>query len=308
MPALQVTPLTDLAPAASLAWMIDVRPRALALDGRLAGPLRRVVPDERLEAYARASGGVDLREADEVAVASYPSTTLYLARAFVDPNRVEAAFRARALTVDGRVVDGPASDPRETLTRFWGTTAAEREQVVVFGLEAVGLERGRFGPLRAAELFAQGKLKRASPALHAAPLARIAELLGEGELRAFAPGPFAGELQHAAGGLLGASTGVGAAARVVAGPSGTVGVAIRAVVLGAWGREAEAAAGRLRAVFGVTAESGMGRLLGLGHCLAGPVVTGTAEALALDFTLDANVLAEGLRAATAAEVSEIMSF
>jgi hypothetical protein len=300
---LHLAPLTDLAPAASLSWLIDVRPRVLSLDGRVAGALARVFPDERLKAFARVSGGVDLRETDELVAATYPSATLWLAHQFLEPKRVEDAFRVRAVRVEGRVVEGPTGDPRASIIRLWGLTGTEREQMIIFGFDAVGLERGRFGPLRAAELFAEGKLKRASPALHAEPLSRVADLLGDAPVRGFAPGPFTGELQQAAGGLLGASTAVGAAARVVDGP----GVAIHAVLLGAWGADAGLAADRLRAVFDVAAASGIGRLLGLSHCTAGPTVASSSEALTLDFTLDANALAEGLRAATGAEVSEIMA-
>ena len=305
--SLHVTPLTDLAPAASLVWLLDVKPRALALDGRLAGPIGRVLPDERLRAFARSSGGVDLREVEELTVAEYPSATLLLARTFVDPARVEAAFRQRAVTLEGRAVDGPPGDPRGDVTRLWGATATGQEQVAVFGFEAVGVERGRFGPLRAAELFAQGKLKRASPALRAPPLAHLAELLGDADVRAFAPGPFTGELERAAGGLLAATTAAGIGARSAAGPAGHGGVAFHVVLLGDWGADAAPAARRLRAVFDVTSGSDVGRLLGLDRCVAGPTVTGTPEALTVDFALDADVLAGGLRAATGAEVSEIMA-
>jgi hypothetical protein len=304
---LHVAPLTDLAPAASLTWLVDLRPRAAFLDGRLAEALALVFPEERMQSFARASGGVELREADELVVASYPSSVLLLAHQFIDPGRVEAAFRARTVRVEGRVVEGAPGDPRGAITRLWGPTGTEREQLAIFGFDAIGLERGRFGPLRAAELFAQGKLKRASPALRAPPLSHLAELLGDAPVRAFAPGPFDGDLERAAGGLLGASTAVGGAARVVDGAAGRgPGVAVRVILLGAWGPEAPAAAERLRAVFDLVAVSGVGRLMGLAHCTAGPTASSSAEALTLDWTVDAGTLAEGLRAATGAEVSEIM--
>jgi hypothetical protein len=300
--------LTDLAPAASLVWLVELHPRAMALDGRLAAPLARLFPEERVRAFRSVSGGIDLREADSLVVASYPTTLLFLAHEFVEPMRIETAFRARAVSVEGRVVEGPPGDPRTAIVRLWGPTGEDREQVAVFGFDAVGLERGRFGPLRAAELFAEGKLKRASPALRAPPLSRVAELLGAAPVRAFAPGPFEGELQKAAGGLLGASTAVGGAARVVDGAGGrAAGISVHAVLLGAWGEDSAAAAERLRAVFDVAAASGIGRLLGLARCTAGPTVAGGAEALTLDFTVDAAALFDGLRAATGAELREIMT-
>jgi hypothetical protein len=300
---LHLLPLVDLAPAASLVWLVELHPRALALEGRLSGPLARLFPEQRLSALAQAYGGVDLRETDALVAAGYRSTTLLLAHQFVQPGRIEKAFAARVAAVEGRAVEGPP-DPATSIIRVWGATGTDREQVAIFGFDAVGMERGRFGPLRASMLFAQGKLRRASPALHAPPLAHVAELLGEAPVRAFAPGPFEGDLKQSMGGLLGASTAVGASARVV--ESGGEGLAFHGILLGAWGNDAEAAALRLRAVFDVLASSGIGRLLGLGHCLAGPEVHGTAEAITLDFTLDAQVLADALRSATSAEVLEIM--
>jgi hypothetical protein len=79
------------------------------------------------------------------------------------------------------------------------------------------------------------------------------------------------------------------------------------MMLGAWGSDGEAASERLRAVFDLVAESGIGRLVGLGHCLAGPAVRAAPEALSLDFTMDAEELARGLHAATAADAQSIVT-
>jgi hypothetical protein len=305
---LHLAPLVDLAPAAALMWLIEVHPRSLVLDGRLARALATVLPEPRLLAFKWATGGLDPKETDALVLAAYPSTLLWLVHQFIDPHRIEAAFRARVTTLEGRAEDGVSKDPRASITRLWGTLTTERADLAIFGVEAVGLERGRFGPLRVAELFAEGKLKRASPALRAEPLVHLAELLGDAPVRAFAPGPFQGELQSAAGGLLGACTAVGASARVVGGSAtSTVGLAVHAVLLGAWGADADAASERLRAVFDILAQSGIGRLLGLAHCLAGPAVHGSEGALTLDFTVDAVELAQGLHAATAADARTIMA-
>jgi hypothetical protein len=305
---LHLEPLADLAPAASLVWLLEAHPRALALDGRLAGTIARTFPPERTASFVRWSGGVDPREADAWVVASYPSTRLWLVHEFVDPARVEAAFAEHVVTVEGRAADGFPGDRRSVITRLWGNAATEHEQLAIFGVDAVGLEQGRFGPLRAAELFAEARLKRASPALRAEPLAGLAAALGDAPLRAFAPGPFEGDLRHGAGGLLGASTAVGAAAHVVDAPEGgKPGLSFHVVLLGAWGSDADAASDRLRAVFDLVAQSGIGRLLGLGHCQSGPAVRGALEALTLDFTVDVEELAGGLYAATSADVRGILT-
>ncbi len=298
---LHVSPLTDLAPAASLAWLIEVHPQAILGDRSLSPVIASILPNDQLRAFAREWGGLDLREADTLVFASYPSTLLSLAHQAIDPRRVEAAFTSRAQSVEGR-----SSNASTGVTRVWGTVGARREQLAILGAECIGLEQGRFGPLRTAELFAEGRLRRASPALHAAPLARAAELLGEAPARAFAPGPFEGDLQRGAGGLIGASTAIAASVRVSGQDRPSPGLRIHILILGAWGAESGVAADKLRAVFDVLAASGVGRLLGLFEPVARPSVEGSGEALSLDVTIDAAVFARGLRATTAAEASEIM--
>jgi hypothetical protein len=305
---LHLDPLVDLAPAASLTWLLELHPRALALDGRLAGPIARTFPEERLASFRRWSGGVDPRESETWVVAAYPQVILWLVKQFIDPGRVEAAFTEHVVSVEGRAADGFPGDRRSVITRVWGASANQREQLAIFGVDAVGLEEGRFGPLRAAELFAEGRLRRASPALRAEPLARLAVALGDASVRAFAPGPFVGELAHGVGGLLGATTAVGAVARVVDGAAPEKpGVAIRVMMLGAWGADSDAASERLRAVFDLVAQSGIGRLVGLRQCLAGPVVHAAPEALSIEFTMDAEQLARGLYAATTADAPGIVT-
>ncbi len=302
VPPLHVSPLTDLAPAAALTWLIEVHPAAIFGDARLSAALARVAPPDRLQAFAGEWGGVDLRRTDAMVFASYPSTLLSLAHQPIDPRRVEAAFASRVLAVEGRTSDRGAG-----ITRLWGRDGSGREELAILGTDCVGLEQGRAGPLRAAELFAGGRLKRASPALRAPPLERMAELLEDAPVRAFAPGPFEGDLQRGAGGLLGASTAVGASVQVGDVREGdSPRLAIRVILLGAWGAESAAAAERLRAVFDVLAASGVGKLLGLSQGFAERKVDASSDALILDVTVDAAVFSAGVRAATAADASEIM--
>jgi hypothetical protein len=98
-------------------------------------------------------------------------SVLALARVRVEPWRVEAAFAARARAVEGRAVE-------RGVTRFWGAVGEEREQVALFGRDAVGIERGALGPLQAAVYFAEGRLRRSAPALRAEPLVSAAGRLG----------------------------------------------------------------------------------------------------------------------------------
>jgi hypothetical protein len=288
----------DLVPAAGLIWLVDARLRELFASGALIPALALVLPASRLDAFAHRHGGIDLRSATELAIAGYPEATLAVARAVLDPVRVEGAFAARAVSVEGRAVEG-------SVVRTWGAVGSGRQQIAILGREAIALEQGRFGPLRAAEYFAQGRLKRARPALQAEPLAQAAALLGDAPLRAFAPGPFEGAMARGLGGLLAAATSVGAAATPVdRDPDGAL--ALRFVVTGAWGADAAAAADRLRAAFDVLASDPLGRLMGVDRPLEGARASGDAEALRLDVTVDALSLGKGLRDATGATVEEVM--
>jgi hypothetical protein len=288
----------DLVPAAGLVWLLDARLRDLFASDALIPALALVLPAARLDAFAKRHGGIDLRSVSELALAAYPDANLAVARATLDPARVEGAFAARAVTVDGRAVEGD-------VVRTWGTVDKAREQIAIFGREAIALEHGRFGPLRAAEYFAQGRLKRAQPALLADPLAHAAALLGDAPLRAFAPGPFAGDLAQGLGGLLAAATAVaGAATPLEREPDGAL--SLRFVVTGAWGQDAAAAADRLRAAFGVLAGDSLGRLLGVDRPLEPARAWGDTEALRLEVTVNALALGKGLRDATRATVEDVM--
>jgi hypothetical protein len=303
-PPLKLDPMVGLVPAAGLAWLVDLRLVELLAVPSLASAIAIVLPAERFDTFAERHGGVDLRRASELVVAGFDGSTLALARTPVAPGRVEAAFASHAVTVEGRAVEAG-------VTRFWGSVGGERQQVGVFGHEAVGLERGRLGPLRAAEYFAQGKLKRALPALGAEPLARAAALLGDAPARAFAPGPFTGEWAKGLGGLLGASTAVAVATRPVAlpsAPSGAGALEVQVLLSGAWGTDAPAAAERLGAAFQLLANDSLGRLMGVDHPLVEPRVSGDAEALRLSVVLGTVALARGLHAATDARISEIMAY
>lgn len=310
---LHLRPVSDLAPAAGVVWLVDARPRDLLVVPEMAAHVRIVFPDDRFEAFAKRHGGVDLRQLSELDVVGYRAATLFLARGVFDPPKVERAFTVRAKT-DGRAIDRQG-DPLNTIVRTWGTVNAEREQLAIFGHEAIGLEIGRFGPLRAAELFAEEKLKKSSPALRASPLTRAAELVGDAPLRAFAPGPFEGDWARALGGLLRASTAIAIAVTVMPpaktepGSEPSARLAIRIVLLGDWKDDGPAAASRLAAALHTLSESALGRLMGLDHPSAEAKVRIIAEdALAADLTLSALDFFRGLQMATGAGAEDVLLY
>jgi hypothetical protein len=292
-----------------------MRPRELFASPALIPAIGLLIPEARFDAFAARHGGVDLRQVQDLAIAAYPEKTLAVARVPADPARVEAAFGARALAVEGRAAS-------RGVTRLWGSIGSEREEIAIFGRTAVGLERGsaasndRPSPLKAAILFAERRLARAKPALEAEPLAEAANKLGSAPLRAFAPGPFEGAWAKGLGGLLGATTAVAAAAWPTA-PSApstsrradeTVPLRVEVLLTGAWGPDAEAAGQRLKAAFDVLATDPLGRLSRVDQPLAGPRLTTAAGELRLSVTLDAMALARGLHDVTSGAVSEVMAY
>jgi hypothetical protein len=289
----------ELAPSAGVEWVVDAKPRTLAEIADLIPVIALVVPEARFATFAAAHGGIDVRQITDLCIAKYKDSLLTVARSPLDPVRVEKEFTERVTHPGGRSVD--VVNPR--VVRVWGEVNGEAQELVLFAREVVALGQGRAGPVRAAESFALGKLRRAAPVLRGPAIAPAVRLIGDAPIRAFAAGPFEGELGQGLGGLMRASTAVGVSARFVGAPAQ---VAVRIVLAGAWGKDAPAAAERLAAAVNVVAESPFGRLLGLNHPLAGPHVRGEGDALFVEITLDATAVARGLHDALDAEIGDIM--
>lgn len=281
-----------------LRWVIGAKLRELAAAPELQGVLATILPGARLDAFAAAHGGVDLRQVKELVVADYGDATLYAARGVFDPAHIEAAFQRRA-EVEGRAVD--LAHPQ--IVRAFGSVGDSRVQLAMFGREAVALEAGRFGPLRAFEAFAEGKLKRSKPAVAQEPLVTLADgaRLPKGELIALAPGPFEGEWKGALGGLVGACTAVGVSIAL----AGKM-LRVRLVLLGAFGNDAPAAAERLSAATNVISQNALGRMLGLDSPVEPAAVIATPDSLTWGAAFLVEKLGAGIHAALDAQIAEIM--
>jgi hypothetical protein len=308
----------DWAPAAGLSSIVVVEPKAILAHPELLPPIADVIPDESFDVFAKRHGGVDPRALEELVIASYGADrTLVLARGNVDPTKLEAAFGDRVLEPK-RTVD-QAGGPLSTVVRLEGDRGADEHEMVLFGHQAVGYEteviapsegrtRTHVGPLRAAELFALGKLKKAAPALRAAPLDVTAKLVGDGVVRIFFPGPFEGGSEAGLAGLLKATTSVGIAIRPEPRKDAVPALHVTLVLTGAWGEGAPAAAERLGAALTTMASSSLGKLCGVNQPLRGPDVRGAPDSLTAEAVIDAAAVGRGLHAAVASEVSEIMKF
>jgi hypothetical protein len=79
------------------------------------------------------------------------------------------------------------------------------------------------------------------------------------------------------------------------------------VLTGAWGGDADSAAGRFGSAFRVLGEDPLGRLAGIDRPLDGPRTTADAQAVTLDVVWDAAAIARGIKDATDATVAEIMA-
>ena len=296
-------PLSDLLPLAQLRWLILARPREIASIPFLIPPIGAVVPEEKLDRFAGATG-VDLRQIPEAAVALYADeggaeTLFYLARHNGDPARIERSFRERFTSGAQRAEDRP------DLIRCSGKVSGAQNTLVLIGRDILGVQQGGSaarGPARIAALYAEGKLKRSPTALAEEPLRSLIKRFGDAPLCALAPGPFQGELQRGARGLLAGATAIGASAR----PSAREGVAVVVAVAGDFSKSGEPASRALGDAWNELAAGSFGHLLGLDLPVQAPLTTFSPEAVACAIELDPQRLATGLRSATSARIEEIM--
>lgn len=288
-------------PAAGLEWLVTLEPKRLVSSPETASAVAELLPPARFAAFAERHG-LDLRALDELVAASYASGSLVVGRGVLDPKRVEAAFAKRTI-VDERHVDG-------AIVHVSARSPQGPERLLVLGPVAAGVERGKAGPLKAAELFALGKLKRARPALGSPPLDAVGVLLGAFPARAFFPGPFDAEWARAGGGLLRAATAAAIGARPIAGPEPGGRLEVVLVVAGDFS-DPEGAKARLGATLDRLFTSDFGRLLGteqLADALRVDAIAATprnAAGLRARVVLRAGPLFKGLYAATEASAEEL---
>jgi hypothetical protein len=302
-PPLLTSRLSALLPLAGLKWLVMARPRDIASIPWLIPPIGMLVTEERLTRFAETTG-LDLRQIPEAVIATYASeweedATIYLVRHTGAAKQIERAFRERLSGSPVRSIDRP------DLVRLSGRIGRHLHSFAAFGRDVVGFQQGgdpTRGPLRIAALYAMGKLKRSPTVLAEEPLQSLAARFGEAPARAFALGPFEGELAAGARGLLAAATAIGAAAR----PSARDGISLSIAVAGDFSQSGPSAERALAAAWNELANSSFGHLLGLDEPLSAPLTTHGEGAVALAVELEPLILAKGLRDATASEIWEIM--
>lgn len=257
-PPFDLEPLAHLVAAAGLRWLITVEPKTILSSPELTLAVGQFLTNARLDALAKRNY-VDVRSFDEIAFASFNDTELVMGRGFFDPAKFEAAMAAHN-TVDSRRAQGSLVD----IDTHFGTLA---ERFTLFSSRGVARERGKAGPLRAARLFAEGKLKRARPALDVEPLNSAAVALGAPwPARIFYPGPFTDDWERAAGGLFRTATALAGGARparteATSGGRAESNLELVAVVMGRWD-DVDGAKARLGAAIDRLLGSDLGRLMG----------------------------------------------
>jgi hypothetical protein len=295
-PPLHDGPLSDYVPSAGLRWMVLGRPKEIASDPALAKALGLLMPDARLDLFARSSG-VDLRQTSGGLIAGFDQATLFIAETPRGSDEVERRFSERL--VAGALV----KKPHPQIDRVAGVVGQTPETLVRVDDKLVAVSVGSGLPARVVELYALGKLKKSPPAFKGASLQAlpIAEL-ERAPARFYAPGPFDDDWAHGARGLLVSATAIGAAFR----PAGEGHLAVTLVIAGDFGNAAVDPAALLTQAWNDLAASNLGRLLGLDAPVSPPSVSATPNLLRLSVELDTGPLATGLYSLVKAEVWEIL--
>lgn len=288
-PRLHLDPLTDLVAAGGLDALALVR--WSELQTALAAPLARLLPPERL-AVLGTYLGFDLRSVEQLLVASYGPTSLYVLRVPHDPQQVEKLFRERLTGDVVRSNDGPG------VVRVSGRIGSIPRALALLLPDTLAYEVGPSGPLKAVVAFAQERLKKARPALRTSPLEALVAPLGDAPLRLLFPSP-ATSWQGAHGLLERAS-----AAGVAFTPRGSQ-LAVRATLLGAWNDPPTEALRRLGLTVSDLSNAPLGHLTGLDEPLEPYRYEGDAERIAVTATLDAERLARGLHDITGASLRDL---
>jgi hypothetical protein len=309
-PPLHLGPLSDLVPAAGLRGLLAVRLGELLLPASLGKFVDDLIEPDKLAALADLLG-FDPRLADEVLVADYGASTLFLFRVAHDPEVVERRFRERVPGGVTRV----QHEPR--IVRLSGAVGKTLRSLVFLDAQVIALEVGGETYAQAVVAFATGRLHRARPALVTAPLGPLVDVLVGKKpappLLALFPRPGEQGWSTGAHGLLAVTTAVGLTASVVT-PTGTGagtdrsrGLSLELVALGSFGDDGARVRERLVGTVRDVVTSGLGSLLGLDEPTEPYVYEVTPERLGVRCTWDAGHLAHGLRAVTARSIRDIVA-
>lgn len=278
--------------------MVTVEPSRLLSHPQLAPHLAAILPPERLDAYA-ASTGVDPRRVPSACVAGFDLGTLYLAQVASPIQKARDAFVERLST------DPIVSVPGENLVQVMGLVGTNPQ--VFLGLEPDRVAYAVNDPslTRVVVGFATGKLRRSPRALAGAALSKLPPPSGDVALRFLAPGPFLGAWQRGVHGLL-ANT---LAVDIRATPLDSGQLDVELLLLGDYSDDEVADTEvRVRSSLTELQSSTLGSLVGLNLLPQQPTIRVGGGLIAIRAQVPIAPLMQGLSAAVAMEVREIMGF
>lgn len=292
-PPLHHGPVTDYVPAAGLRWMVVGSPRRIAADTRLRDALVVLLPDERLDKFARGTG-VDIRRIESAAAAGFDLGTLY---AWAPPASsmpaVTARFRERIVSGEHR------AQPHPAIERTSGIIGATPEALLQVGDEFAAVAVGDLTLIRVAEAFARERLHSSPAALKGAALTTLEPVPSSSVATFYAPGPFTGEWARGARGLL--ANALAMSVSLTPADAGKARIELQLA-----GDFTVSGGAELKLAFDDLTTSPIGKLLALDQSADAPVISEKDQRLYLDVDVDLAPIARGLHAAVAADIWEIM--
>ena len=255
--------------------------------------LKVLLPDDNMAALA-GHLGFDPMATRGAVVASYPASTLVLMDVPHDASLVEQKLKERFTTPPQRL-----EDARGVVT-ISGAIGLKKRTLSFLYPNVLAWETGAPLPLRAAIAFSEEKLKRSKPALYTEPLRSLAPHLGNAPFQVMAPAPPA-HTWSGAHGLLQRTLAIGLSAQ----PTGEW-VTVKIAILGEWDDPPTEALRRLNRTLDDIAASPVGKLTGLNSPSTPWSFEGDKEVLRASAAFDPNKVAAGLRAATTAQIREIV--
>jgi hypothetical protein len=293
-PSIHRGPLTDYVPAAGLRWMVVGNPRVFAENRGFMGAFERLIPAERLTAFASGSG-VELANLPEGCIAGFDYGTLYLARVGNNTLRVRQRFEARLVS------DPVTRSPRAGIWRVTGLIANTPESLLSVDNDFSAIALGDPLLIRIVEGFALDRFKKTPPALAGAALSTLPSELKAAPLRFYAPGPFPQEWAKGAQGVLAQAFAFGVAVKLSDGAR----LQVHAVVSGSFGPDVQEARSRLLNTWDSIRTSAIGHVLGLRETTEPSRLEVYPSAATLDFSLNSESLMKGLAAAVSADTKGI---
>lgn len=281
--------LSEYVASAGLRWLVLGKPEELAHEPEVVRSLSRLLPDDKLDAFAR-STGVDIRRVPHALAAGFDYATLYMAEVPGSHSAIIERFTER-LHEPPRV-----RRPHPRLTWISGTRAGLPETLLSYDGHWIAVSLGDPTPARVAEAFARRRLKKSPSALRGSALSQLPGDLVTAPVCFLAPGPFTDQWASGLHGLLHDALAVGVTARPAEGEH----VQLRAVVAGDFA--SRGASSLLITGWDDLAKSDLGRLLRLDEPAAPARTVVHARDIELDVELELHPIADGLHAAVAADV------